>query len=97
MGDDEEGADDDPVERVEQPDIKLAVNNESLVGVENEERSKEEAEFEDVEVEKSHGVPSLDENHAQDSPVLVVIPKHQDPEVGEEGHGGKQTLVWFYW
>ena len=59
MVDQDEGGEDDPVELVDQPEIRSSVLNQTVVGVEDKESSEKHVEEHGRHVHISSGEPSL--------------------------------------
>ena len=81
------GADCEPVELVEKPQVRAAFQHKALVRVQNENSSEDKAEEQDVHVDHHDSVPALQEEAAEEAPVFRVGVERQDPEVSQEGQG----------
>jgi hypothetical protein len=87
----DKGTDCEPIELLKKCEVEEAFLHESLFRVQNEKHSKDEAEEQDVAVDQVNSRPAMDDEAAEEPPVLRVGVKHHDPVDCQEGEGGGQA------
>ena len=72
---------------MEKLQVRFAVPNQPLVGVDNKNHSEEQGEEDENHVDECDGVAWLDEDSTGDAPIGRPCVQDQDPGIGQEGQG----------